>query len=400
MAMIEGLTHLGLGKVDDGRTLLPRVLPGEEIEVTQDGTVRIITPSPDRVTAPCRHFKTCGGCAMQHATDDFVADWKMDIVQRALSAQRIKTTFRNVLTSPPQSRRRAKIAGKRTKGGAMLGFHAKGTHNLVATPNCQLLTQGIMAAFPILEKLVVIAASRKAEIALTVTETAAGLDVYVDTEMTLTPELRQTLAVFAQENGIARLVWPTEPVVTMNPPEQFFGTTRVTPPAGAFLQATKHGEASLLAAVEEITAQANRIVDLFSGCGTFALPLSARAEIHAVEGDSNMVAALDRGWRGGRNLKRITSETRDLYRRALEPDELLKFDAAVIDPPRAGAEAQIATLAVSAINIIGMVSCNPVTFARDALSLEKAGFTLNWVQVVDQFRWSPHVEMVGNFTRL
>ena len=400
MAMIEGLTHLGLGKVDDGRTLLPRVLPGEEIEVTQDGTVRIITPSPDRVTAPCRHFKTCGGCAMQHATDDFVADWKMDIVQRALSAQRIKTTFRNVLTSPPQSRRRAKIAGKRTKGGAMLGFHAKGTHNLVATPNCQLLTQGIMAAFPILEKLVVIAASRKAEIALTVTETAAGLDVYVDTEMTLTPELRQTLAVFAQENGIARLVWPTEPVVTMNPPEQFFGTTRVTPPAGAFLQATKHGEASLLAAVEEITAQANRIVDLFSGCGTFALPLSARAEIHAVEGDSNMVAALDRGWRGGRNLKRITSETRDLYRRPLEPDELLKFDAAVIDPPRAGAEAQIATLAVSAINIIGMVSCNPVTFACDALSLEKAGFTLNWVQVVDQFRWSPHVEMVGNFTRL
>ena len=400
MAMIEGLTHLGLGKVDDGRTLLPRVLPGEEIEVTQDGTVRIITPSPDRVTAPCRHFKTCGGCAMQHATDDFVADWKMDIVQRALSAQRIKTSFRNVLTSPPQSRRRAKIAGKRTKGGAMLGFHAKGTHNLVATPNCQLLTQGIMAAFPILEKLVVIAASRKAEIALTVTETAAGLDVYVDTEMTLTPELRQTLAVFAQENGIARLVWPTEPVVTMNPPEQFFGTTRVTPPAGAFLQATKHGEASLLAAVEEITAQANRIVDLFSGCGTFALPLSARAEIHAVEGDSNMVATLDRGWRGGRNLKRITSETRDLYRRPLEPDELLKFDAAVIDPPRAGAEAQIATLAVSAINIIGMVSCNPVTFARDALSLEKAGFTLNWVQVVDQFRWSPHVEMVGNFTRL
>ena len=400
MAMIEGLTHLGLGKVDDGRTLLPRVLPGEEIEVTQDGTVRIITPSPDRVTAPCRHFKTCGGCAMQHATDDFVADWKMDIVQRALSAQRINTTFRNVLTSPPQSRRRAKIAGKRTKGGAMLGFHSKGTHNLVATPNCQLLTQGIMAAFPILEKLVVIAASRKAEIALTVTETAAGLDVYVDTEMTLTPELRQTLAVFAQENGIARLVWPTEPVVTMNPPEQFFGTTRVTPPAGAFLQATKHGEASLLAAVEEITAQANRIVDLFSGCGTFALPLSARAEIHAVEGDSNMVAALDRGWRGGRNLKRITSETRDLYRRPLEPDELLKFDAAVIDPPRAGAEAQIATIAMSAINTIAMVSCNPVTFARDSLSLEKAGFTLNWVQVVDQFRWSPHVEMVGNFTRL
>ena len=399
MAMIEGLTHLGLGKVDDGRTLLPRVLPGEEISVTQDGTVRIVTPSADRVAAPCRHFKTCGGCAMQHANDEFVANWKLEIVQKALTAQRITTTYRDVLTSPARSRRRAKIAGKRTKSGAMLGFHAKGTHNLIATLDCQLLAPGIMDAFPALEKLVVIAASRKAEIALTVTETAAGLDVFVDTETPLTPELRQTLAVFAQDNGIARLVWPDEPVVTMNSPEQAFGNTRVTPPAGAFLQATKHGEASLLGAVDEITKGANRIIDLFAGCGTFTLPLAERAEVHAVEGEADMIAALDRGWRGGHNLKRVTSEVRDLFRRPLEPDELRKFDAAVIDPPRAGAEAQIATLATSDINTIAMVSCNPITFARDAVQLEKAGFTLNWVQVVDQFRWSPHVEVVGSFTR-
>ena len=399
MAMIEGLTHLGLGKVDDGRTLLPRVLPGEEISVTQDGTVRIVTPSADRVAAPCRHFKTCGGCAMQHANDEFVANWKLEIVQKALTAQRITTTYRDVLTSPARSRRRAKIAGKRTKSGAMLGFHAKGTHNLIATLDCQLLAPGIMDAFPALEKLVVIAASRKAEIALTVTETAAGLDVFVDTETPLTPELRQTLAVFAQDNGIARLVWPDEPVVTMNSPEQAFGNTRVTPPAGAFLQATKHGEASLLGAVDEITKGANRIIDLFAGCGTFTLPLAERAEVHAVEGEADMIAALDRGWRGGHNLKRVTSEVRDLFRRPLEPDGLRKFDAAVIDPPRAGAEAQIATLATSDINTIAMVSCNPITFARDAVQLEKAGFTLNWVQVVDQFRWSPHVEVVGSFTR-
>ena len=111
MAMIEGLTHLGLGKVDDGRTLLPRVLPGEEVAVAQDGTVRIITPSADRVAAPCKHFKTCGGCAMQHANDAFVANWKLEIVQRALAAQRIETVYRDVLTSPANSRRRAKLAG-------------------------------------------------------------------------------------------------------------------------------------------------------------------------------------------------------------------------------------------------------------------------------------------------
>lgn len=399
MAMIEGLTHLGLGKVDDGRTLLPRVLPGEEVAVAQDGAVRIITPSPDRVAAPCKHFKTCGGCAMQHANDTFVANWKLDIVKKAMSAQRIDTTFRDVLTSPPNSRRRAKLAGKRTKSGAMLGFHAKGTHTLIPVPECQLLTPKLMAAFPMLEQLVVISASRKAEIALTVTETAAGLDIFVDTEKPLTPELRTQLALFAQENDIARLVWPDDPVVTMHSPVQHFGTAAVVPPPGAFLQATKHGEAALLGAVEEITAKANRIVDLFAGVGTFALPLAARAEIHAVEGEHDMIAALDRGWREGRGLKRVTSEARDLFRRPLEPDELRKFDAAVIDPPRAGAEAQIATLAASAIKTIAMVSCNPVTFARDAVTLQNAGFVLNWVQVVDQFRWSPHVEVVGNFTR-
>ncbi len=399
MAMIEGLTHLGLGKVDDGRTLLPRVLPGEEVAVAQDGTVRIITPSADRVAAPCKHFKTCGGCAMQHATDAFVANWKLEIVQKALAAQRIDTVYRDVMTSPAQSRRRAKLAGKRTKSGAMLGFHAKGTNTLIPVPECKLLTIGLMSQFPMLEALVVIAASRKAEIALTVTETKNGLDILVETEKPLTPELRAELAVFAQTHNIARLVWVDEPVVTMQPPIQMFGTTAVVPPPGAFLQASKHGETALLSAVEEITAKASRIVDLFAGAGTFTLPLATRAEVHAVEGEAEMIAALDRGWREGKGLKRVTSEARDLFRRPLEPDELRKFDAAVIDPPRAGAEAQIATLAASEIKVIAMVSCNPVTFARDAVTLQKAGFTLDWVQVVDQFRWSAHVEVVGSFTR-
>ena len=399
MGMIEGLTHLGMGKLDDGRSLLPRVLPGEEVDVTQDGTVRIVTPSPDRVAAPCKHYKSCGGCAMQHATDDFVANWKLEIVQRAMSAQRIETTFRPVITSPARSRRRAKLSGKRTKNGAMLGFHARASGTVTAVPNCLLLTPTLMDAFPALEALVVIAASRKAEIGLTVTQTVAGLDILVDTDKELTSDLRVELATFAQTNDIARLVWRDEPVVTMHPPIQTFGAAKVVPPPGSFLQATLDGEASLLAAVQEITKGADRIIDLFAGCGTFALPLASDAEIHAVEGEAEMIAALDRGWREAQGLKRVTSETRDLFRRPLEPDELRKFDAAVIDPPRAGAEAQIETLATSDIDVIAMVSCNPVTFARDAATLIKAGFTLDWVQVVDQFRWSTHVEVVGKFTR-
>ncbi len=399
MALIEGLTHLGMGRVDDGRTLLPRVLPGEEITVAQDGTVRIITPSADRVAPPCRHFKTCGGCAMQHASDTFVAGWKQEIVRRALSGQGITPEFRPMHTSPAQSRRRAKLSGRRTKKGVMLGFHARASDTLVAVPDCQLLTPGLRAAFPALEALIPIACSRKGEIAFTVTDSANGPDVMIETDKALTGELRIELAAFAQAYRLARLVWNDEVIVTMMPPYQIMGTAKVVPPPGAFLQATVEGEAALLAAVTEITDGADRIVDLFSGVGTFALPLAQSAEIHAVEGEADMIAALDRAWREGKGLKRITSATRDLFRRPLEADELARFDAAVIDPPRAGAEAQIATMAESALPVIAMVSCNPVTFARDAKTLIAAGFTLNWVQVVDQFRWSAHVEVVASFTR-
>ncbi len=399
MLTIESLNHLGMGRASDGRSLLPRVLPGEEVAVAQDGTVRIVTPSPHRVAAPCRHFKSCGGCAMQHGTDAFVAEWKTDIVRNALRARGLDADMRPIVTSPAQSRRRAKFSGRRTKKGAIVGFHAKASDMLVQVPDCQLITPALAQALPGLEALTVMACSRKGEIDLTVTDTPLGADILVETDKLLTPQLQIELAAFAQANGLSRLAWNDETLVTINAPAQDFGDTAVTPPPGAFLQATKEGELALLAAVTKVTQHATRIADLFAGCGTFTLPLAKWAEVHAVEGAGDMLMALDRGWRVGRQLRKVTTETRDLFRRPLEPDELAPFDAVVIDPPRAGAEAQIATLAQSAVSTVAMVSCNPVTFARDGAALTAAGFDMNWVQVVDQFRWSPHVELVASFTR-
>ncbi|WP_341367726.1 class I SAM-dependent RNA methyltransferase [Yoonia sp. BS5-3] len=399
MLTIESLNHLGLGRASDGQSVLPRVLPGELVDVAQDGTIRIVTPSADRVAAPCRHFKSCGGCAMQHANDGFVADWKQDIVAKALQARGLDPDFKPIVTSPAQSRRRAKYSGRRTKKGAMVGFHTKGSDTVIAVPDCQLVTPALTASQPVLEALTLLACSRKGEIDLTVTEAAHGPDILVETDKDLTPQLRVELAGLANKYGLSRLVWNDEPVVVINPPAQDFGGSKVTPPPGAFLQATKHGELALLSAVEQITSKAIRIVDLFAGCGTFTLPLAKRAEVHAVEGESHMLAALDKGWREGHELRKVTTETRDLFRRPLEPDELGYFDTAVIDPPRAGAEAQIDTLCRSDIGTIAMVSCNPVTFARDAKSLVDAGFDMGWVQTVDQFRWSAHVELVAAFTR-
>lgn len=401
---IERLGHLGDGiaQGEAGPIFVSQMLPGEVVEGELQGDrllgAKIITPSADRVRPPCAHARTCGGCLMQHAGDDFVARWKQGILRAALAGQGLEAPLRPMITSPARSRRRATIAGRRTKGGALLGFHARASDVLVAVPNCQLLHPDLMAAFPALEALVITGGSRSAALSLTVTCSLGGPDVSVVGGKPLDSTLRTDLARVAETHGLSRLTWDGETVALRIAPMQRFGRALVAPPPGAFLQATPEGEAALLATVRQALGNARRIVDLFAGVGTFALPLAEQAEVHAVEAEAAMMAALDKGWRQAEGLKRITVETRDLFRRPLEPDEFKGVDAVVIDPPRAGAEAQFDTLARSGVPVIAAVSCNPASFARDAKLLISGGYSLDWVQGIDQFRWSSHVELVARFS--
>ncbi|MEN8837666.1 MAG: hypothetical protein ABF243_11355 [Celeribacter marinus] len=251
-----------------------------------------------------------------------------------------------------------------------------------------------------LRSLVVLGATRRGHMTLTVTEVAGGLDVSVENGKDLDLKFRSELASFVPSSGLIRLVWQGEVIAQNGLPYQLFGSAKVVPPAGAFLQATAHGEAVLVDAMRRAVGDAKSVVDLFAGCGTFSLPLAQTVRVHAVEDVREMMEALAAGWREALGLKQVTTETRDLFRRPLLPDELAKFEAVVIDPPRAGAAAQIAELAKSEVGVIGFVSCNPVTFARDARVLLDAGFVLDWLEVVDQFRWSSHVEVVARFARM
>lgn len=403
--VIDRLGHHGDGVAagPNGPVFVSQMLPGEEVEGDLVGdrltNTRIITPSDQRVRPPCVHAKTCGGCSLQHASDGFVAAWKTGIVKSGLAGQGLAADFLPIVTSPPRSRRRATLSARRTKSGALLGFHARASEMLVGVPQCQLLHPDLVAGFPALEALVKIGGSRGGEVSLTVTKSDGGLDVAVTGGKTNESGLAMELARVVEAFGLARLTWNGEGVALRTMPMQRFGRALVAPPPAAFLQATAEGEAALLAAVRAAIGPARRVADLFAGVGTFALPLAEHAEVHAVEGDAAMVAALEKGWRQAEGLRRVTAEARDLYRRPLEPDEFKGFDAVVIDPPRAGAEAQVAALAKSTVPVIASVSCNPVTFARDAKVLVQAGYTLTSVQVVDQFRWSSHVELVGRFAR-
>ncbi len=399
---IERLGHLGDG-IAPGPVYAPRTLPGEVVSGPREGdripAPKIVTPSAARVAPPCPHYNGCGACAVMHASDEFVAEWKISVVRQALAGQGLEAPVEGIATSPPESRRRAILSGRRTKKGALVGFHARASDTITEIPSCRVVVPEIRDALAALRALVVAGGSRKGEMSLAVTQGLAGLDVAVTGGKALDAALSQELAGIAGAADFARLSWNDELVAQARPPAQQVDGIAVVPPPGAFLQATRAGETALLAAIRESVGPARSIVDLFAGCGTFALPLSRQARVHAVEGLAALSAATRDAWRGEGGLHALSVETRDLFSRPLLPVDLAAFDAAVIDPPRAGAEAQMRALAESDIATIAAVSCNPVTFARDARIAVAAGFSIRAITIVDQFRWSPHIELAAHLAR-
>lgn len=403
----EDVTVDRLAADGDGRAgalRVPFTLPGERLcgSVTEDGMLvpeRILAPSPHRVVPSCPQFGACGGCALQHAGDAFVADWKSDVVRRALAARGLDAPLRPIAVSPPGSRRRATFAGRRTRNSVLIGFHGRRSGTIVPVTGCTVLRPEILAALPGLAPLVRAGASRSSVLRLAVTSGPAGLDLDVADGRPLDSGLRVELAALAALAGLARLTWSGEVLAQARPPVQTFGAARVVPPPAGFLQATAEAEAALVAAVREAVGPARRVADLFAGCGTFSLPLAAAADVLAVEGDAAAVAALAAGWRASPGLHRVVAARRDLFQRPLLARELAGLDAVVIDPPRAGAEAQAREIAASGVPVVASVSCNPVTFVRDAAILVAAGYAIDWVQPVDQFRWAPHVEIVARLSR-
>ncbi|SEA61024.1 class I SAM-dependent RNA methyltransferase [Rubrimonas cliftonensis] len=406
---IDRLGHLGDGVADtpSGPLYVAGALPGEMVRGRREGErledVAILVAAPERVVPACRHFGACGGCATQHAGDDLLARWKTAMAAAALASQGLEAPIRPIAVSPPGSRRRVALSGRRTKKTTLLGFHGRADAAVTPVSECPVARGAIVAALPALREMVGHVASRSGEARVAATDAEAGLDVALSGQKPLDAALRATLAAMAEAADFARLTYNGEPVADRRPPFQRFGAALVTPPPDGFLQATAEGEAALVAAVLEAVGDAPRVADLYAGSGTFTLPLAARATTHAVEESAAALAALDAGWRLAKGLRTVSTEARDLDRRPLRPAELGGYDAVVFDPPRAGAAAQAAQLALprgrGGPTRIAAASCNPATFARDARTLVDGGWRLEWVQPVDQFRWSPHVELAAAFTR-
>ena len=347
----------------------------------------------------CRHFGTCGGCALQNLVPDDYRNFKRKTVNDALVHAGLDIAVLDAVQVPLQSRRRAAFKLAKAGGSVLVGFHGARSHAIVDMRECLVLTPSLFSLVAALRTALaqVLKDGEKAD--LHVTETDSGLDLAFRWPRKLTSALTGDIAVAFAARNVARIVFNDQIVLEQQKPQISLGGVPVTLPPHAFLQATAAGEAALQARVLDLTEGARNIADLFAGVGTFSLPLAAHARVHAVEQDGAALDALAAAVRGAQGLKPVTVEKRDLFKSPMTPPELAPYDAVVLDPPRAGAETQVRALAASKIARIAYVSCDATSFARDARILADAGFVPGPVAPIDQFPFSLHIELVAGFTR-
>jgi 23S rRNA (uracil1939-C5)-methyltransferase len=354
----------------------------------------------------CQHFGTCGGCSLQDMPAADYAAAKRAAVQAALMKAGVNAEVLPPVIVPPKSRRRAVFKIKSLAEGLHIGFHGARSHTVIDMHQCEILTPGLFALVGELRKRLEPVFNIGEAADLDITQTGTGFDAALRWKRNLVPGLSAQLAKALEGAGIARLTLNGETVFETDIPSIVLGDITVRLPPGTFLQSTREGEQALQERVLKITGKAKAVADLFSGVGTFALPLARKARVHAVEQDAPALAALAAAAKafapvggGAKGLKPVTTEKRDLFKLPLLPAELVAYDAVVLDPPRAGAEAQARTLARSKVPVIAYVSCDAVTFARDAAILTAGGYKIGTVAPIDQFLWSSHIELVAGFSR-
>jgi 23S rRNA (uracil1939-C5)-methyltransferase len=395
--------HKGDGETAEG-VYVPFTVPGDRVKVEVEGDrgriVEIVEPGPTRAKPVCRHFVICGGCALQHVEPAAYRAWKREQVVHALAQRGITNIdIAPLVAFAPRTRRRAVFTAKLVEGAVFIGFQERGSHHIVDMAECHVLQPDLFALVAKLRAALADILPEHARAEIDVTRADNGIDMSMGVgRMTLDGALRTKLAALAASLGLVRLSVNGELVAQSAPPVIRWAGAEVTPPPGAFLQAVPEAEAALQSLVTEAVGKAKRVADLFAGCGAFTFPLARQAAVAAYDSEAAAIEALAAA-RGAPGLKPITAERRDLFRRPLLKHELDAFDAVVIDPPRAGAKAQCEQLAVSKVKTIAAVSCSPTTFARDARTLIDGGYGLKSVTPVDQFLWSPHIELVAVFER-
>ena len=401
----------GVAETPAGPVFVPFAMPGETwLAPATAGAGYLQSPfsvrSPNRVPPLCPHFGACGGCVAQHIGPNLYADWKRGIVVEAFRQRGLDADVAPLVSVAAHSRRRATFTAVRVGAGIHLGYHARASHAVCDIASCPVLAPQIEAALPTLKMIsgLVLANGKADEARITVTLAKHGLDVAIaGAGRKIDARGRVDIIGAAQKARFQRLTVDGDTVLAGAAPVVTVSGVDVALPDSAFLQAVPQAEAVMrdlvMTGLGALKSKKASVVDLFCGLGTFTFALAQKARVFALDGDAAAIAALTAAAKQVQGIKPIEGRRRDLFRDPLSERELRDFDAVVLDPPRAGAAAQVATLAKSKMPTIVMVSCNPATLARDVRMLVDGGYKLGPVTPIDQFLFSAHVEVVAVLER-
>jgi len=405
----------GVARADGGPLYVSFALPGEVVEVEpwpdqpdRRKLIRILQPSPERIEPICPYFGICGGCAVQHWREERYRAWKRGLVVDALKDiahgpgnPDAENLVGEIIDAHGEGRRRVVLHGRANedRDGVQIGFSVPHAHRIVAIERCPVLAPGLDGAIEAAGAIAEILRGAGKPLDIQATATDAGIDVDVRGSGPLSPQMSAALARIVLSHRLARITRHGELVAQRTLPTIRIGRAEVALPPGSFLQATACGEETLARLLLIHVGSARSVADLFAGIGPFTLRLAERARVFAADNNENAVGALRRAAAATAGLKPVEAVRRDLYRRPMTAPELSNLDVVVFDPPRQGGEAQARELARSKVATVVGVSCNPMTFARDAKILIEGGYRLVSVTPIDQFRYSAHVEIVGRFER-
>ncbi|MEQ8405632.1 MAG: class I SAM-dependent RNA methyltransferase [Oceanicaulis sp.] len=408
----DTLTARALGARGDavfqGPVYAPGVLPGEtarlEIRGERGRVLDRLDAAAERVEPFCPIADRCGGCSLQHFEESAYRAWKRGLAEEALSRAGLGLPLGELIDAHGQGRRRVTFHAMKIGAKFIFGFNERAGDRIADARDCPVSTPAIRKAVPALRDIAEAAALKKGRIDIAVADLQPGLDVSIGGVKEVTLALRELIARHASTHQWARVAVSGEPVIEIEAPVVRFGAVKVTPPPGGFLQATEAGEAALAAVVMEAAARIEggpkQVIDLYAGSGAFALRLAARFKVLALEGEDAPLAALRRAADHTPGLKPVDARVRDLALEPLSVKELSGADLVVLDPPRAGAKTQMERLSDSQVPVVCSISCNPATFARDAAILIEGGYRLAApIALVDQFKWTGHLEMAAVFER-
>lgn len=415
MKQVEALNIIDIGTNGDGIARLatgdvvfvPFTAAGDmvmaEVDKDQNGQHRaridsFLMKSPMRVTPPCRHFGICGGCALQHINQAAYEDFKRGSVIATLqkAGLSLPDTIETVFILP-HTRRRANFAARVVKGRAIIGFHERRSATIRDVPDCHLINDDVRRVMEAFRPFIPDIAGDGQKMDVLIQCVDGQSEICLTGKIAPGWEAQQALADTLRATGASRISLRAKDYdifqVLLEEKQYYvrFGELVVNLAPGAFLQPSKQGEQALSDAVHSGVGDAPCVADLFCGNGTFTGGLLAGRDVVAADLASDAITAMQKAG--------VHAVLRNLFKEPFTPSELNKFDAVVIDPPRAGAMAQARELASSDVPKIVYVSCNPQSFAKDAKALEEGGYTMSALTIVDQFVWSAHTELVAVFEK-